>query len=385
MLVEEGLHPLGEIALQLCLRLLRAVRRQAQFPDALLAAGTLLPPHLRSLVAADMDVFRREDLHQFRQHTFHETESLLLAGTEDILEHAPVALHLVGTARAAQFGIGLQRSQHVARHVNLGNHRDIAFLGIAHDFLQLLLRETAAVGRTVVNRRVAAQYRVVALRALLYQLRIAVNGHAPALVVGQVPVETVHIVQRHRVEILLHKLHAEEMAGYIQVHAAIAKPRGILDNGSRKDGLALQASQRLAQRLNAVEHALRRLSLNGHLLLRHDDAIALSLRHLRVQLQHHLAALCPLRTDGNIQAGRLLHILLQELRIPRQRAVFGHNHHLGIHDEAPTLLHHDTPRQRHHVIVGRSALFHRCGSHIQRQAQGQHHSNHSFHNYMFQV
>ena len=33
------------------------------------------------------------------------------------------------------------------------------------------------------------------------------------------------------------------MAGHIQVHAAIAKTRGILDNGSRKDSLALQTSQ----------------------------------------------------------------------------------------------------------------------------------------------
>ena len=378
--VKESLHALGEIPLQTCLRLLVTIVFQAQVLDALLATRTFLPPHLRSLVAADMNVFRRENLHQFRQHTLHERERLLLAGTQDIVEDAPMALHLVRTTRASQFRISLQRAKHVARHVDLGNHRDKPLLRIAHNLLQFLLRVAAAVRRPVINRRVASQYRIVTHRALLRQLRIAVDGHAPALVVGQMPMETVHVVHRHRVEVLLHKLHAEEMARHVEVHAPVGKARRILNNSGWKDGLALQSRQRLAQGLNTIENTLGRLPLDGYHFPVHDDAIAFRLRHLRIQLQHDRTAAHRFALNDRLDLSLLLQIVAQKLRIPRQRGILRHDNRLGIQRKCPTLLHHDTPRQGHHVIL--CHILRRSGSHVQRKAQSQHHSKKSAH--MFQ-
>ena len=368
--VQEGLHPLGEIALQPGLRLLIAVSLQPQFLDALLTSLALLPPHLRSLVAPNMDILRGEYFHQFRQHTLHELKSLLLSRTKDVIKHPPMALHLVGTARASQFRIGFQCPKHVSRHVNFRNHRDIPLLRIAHDLLQFLLRVAAAVGRAVVNRRITPQHRIATHRALLHQLQVTVDGYTPSLIVRQVPMETVHIVHRHRVEILLHKRHTEEMASHVKMHAPIAKPRSILYHRSRKNGLTLQTRNRLAQRLYAIEHPLRRQPLYRHSLPVHADAVALRLRHLLVQSQHNGLFLRSLLPDGNIHQHLLPQILPKELGIPRQPPVFSHDYHLLIQHEALPLLHHNLSRQRHHLVFRRQVSLIHGNSHT-RQYKGQ--------------
>ena len=182
--------------------------------------------------------------------------------------------------------------------------------------------------------------------------------------------ETVHIVHRHRVEILLHKRHAEEMASHVKMHAPIAKPRSIFYHCSRKNGLTLQSRKRLAQRLDAIEHPLRRQSLYHHPLPVHADAVALRLRHLLVQSQHYSLILCSLLSDGNIHLHLLPQILPQELGIPLQPPVISHDHHLLIQHEALPLLHHNLSRQRHHLVFRRLAILIYGNSHT-RQHKGQ--------------
>ncbi|KAG1316802.1 hypothetical protein G6F63_015920 [Rhizopus arrhizus] len=68
-----------------------------------------------------------------------------------------------------------------------------------------------------------------AAAARLGQLRVALDLHAPALVVGQVPVEGVELVRGHRVEHALDLVQALEMPRRVEHEAAPAETRRILD------------------------------------------------------------------------------------------------------------------------------------------------------------
>ena len=140
--------------------------------------------------------------------------------------------HLIGTAGTAQLGIAGQRCQHVSRHVDLGNHGDVALLGIGHDVARLLLCVVAAVRRLVVQVGIGAHHGARSLRADGGELGIAFDLDAPALIVGQVPVKHVHVVQRQQVDEFLDEVHPPEVSRAVQVHAAIAESWCVGDHGS---------------------------------------------------------------------------------------------------------------------------------------------------------
>ena len=172
-----------------------------------------------------MDVFTGEQLDHLVNNVLDKLQRLIFTHAEDIVGHAPLAPYLIRTTGTSQLGIGRQCAQHVARHVNLGDDSNITVGSIAHDILDLLLSVVATIGHAVVHGRVVAQHRSLAPSAHLGQTGIFFDFHSPALVIGQMPVQAIHTMQRHDVDKTLHRLDGKEVAHAVQVHATVGEAR----------------------------------------------------------------------------------------------------------------------------------------------------------------
>lgn len=79
--------------------------------------------------------------------------------------------------------------------------------------------------------------------------------YAPSLVVGEVPVQAVHVVERHHVDVGFHLVNGEEVAAHVEVDAAVGEARLVGDDRGRQQGRAAAGHDGLAQRLQTVEDA----------------------------------------------------------------------------------------------------------------------------------
>src|SRR5687767_15416028 len=92
-----------------------------------------------------------------------------------------------------------------------------------------------------------ADDRLLAPRADLGELRVLLDLEAPALVLREVPVKGVQLEDRHDVDVLLDELDREEVSADIEVQAAVAEPRGILDPHARHAAGRRELAQRLTR------------------------------------------------------------------------------------------------------------------------------------------
>ena len=207
----------GEPALQFLFGSELLVLLQAQFAHLGLALGTFLPAHLGTFVTADVDVLRGEDVHDFVEDVCAELHHFGIAHAEHIVADAPPADDVVGTTRAAQLRIGSQGALHVAGHLDFGNHLDVAFGSIANNLAGFLLREIAGIGDGVVRTEVTSDHRALANGTDGGEFGILLDLDAPALVVGEMPVEGVHVVESKHVDVGLDAVDGEEVAAYVEV------------------------------------------------------------------------------------------------------------------------------------------------------------------------
>ena len=110
-----------------------------------------------------------------------------------------------GHAVAVELGVRGERGVGVPGHVDLGHDGDVAFLGVGHDLRVLRLGEVAA-GAAAHLRWIRRGWSAAA----------SVDGDAPALVVGQVQVQPVHLVVDEQVDEPLDDVDAEEVPRQIQ-------------------------------------------------------------------------------------------------------------------------------------------------------------------------
>ena len=311
MLPRKLLHPGCEIVLQV-------LDVHALTLGQGLALGAFLPTGSRGLVAADVDFLGGEDVHDLLQHVLAELIGLLIAKAQHLVAHAPHAPHLVGAARAAHVGIGSQGTEHVAGHVDLGDYGDVSLRGVAHDLTRLVLCVVASVGNTVIDSRVAPQHGHAALGAHLGQPRVFLDFDAPALVVGDVPVEGVHIMESHQVDILLHEAQGEVVARAVEHHAAIAEPGRVADADGGQLYLGHAGLQALAQGLDGVEHTSGSLAAEGDTLVADRDAVALLLPDFLVKCELDVSLTVD---DIELDARVFPHIVAQELSVTPQGGV----------------------------------------------------------------
>ena len=261
--------------------------RETQFFHLRLTLGAILPAHARTLVASDVDEFRGEHVAQFVIHPFQELQRLGVAGTKHVLGDAPDGPHLVGTARAAQFGIDMQRAQHVTGQVNLGNHVDKTLRGVLHNLAAVPLRVIAAVGLAVVDARVAPQYRLLPDRTLFGKFGHRLHFEPPSLILGQVPVELIAAVQSQEVDVSLNEIQGEEVARSIEVDTPIGKARLVLHRHVWQ-GYALAAldADGLTQGLHPTEHAALRGTTDDDALLAHRQFVSVGIVILQSKAKH---------------------------------------------------------------------------------------------------
>ena len=67
------------------LRLILIVGLESKFADLGLAARTFLPTYLRALVAAHMDIFRREEVADLREDILKELHGLFLTYAKHVI------------------------------------------------------------------------------------------------------------------------------------------------------------------------------------------------------------------------------------------------------------------------------------------------------------
>ncbi len=213
-----------------------------------------LPAFLGAFIATDVDVRAGEEVHHLGEHIFQHREYAVIARTEHIIEHAPTALHFVWPTGAAQLRVSCQSRHRMSRHLDLRNYIDVPCLCIGHHLADLLLRvETTVRDAVVFTPAVRPHLTAFAPTTDLGELRVLLDLDPPALVVREVPVETVHLVTRHQVNVFLHEWHREEVAHHVQVHPAPCEARlvrnGVAGNGSR----AFPLFQKLDQRATSTE------------------------------------------------------------------------------------------------------------------------------------
>ena len=109
------------------------------------------------------------------------------------------------------------------------NYRNVTFLCIFHDFFRFFLGKETTIRRIVILLCISSDYRTTALGTYFRKFRILLNLDTPALIVRQVPVESIHVVQCQQVYILLHEFFWEEMTSYVEVHTAVTETRFVLN------------------------------------------------------------------------------------------------------------------------------------------------------------
>ena len=200
--VEELLDALDEISLQ------RVFVLHAELLHARLDPGRRLPLIFHRLIATDVDVFARKELHDFGEHVLEEREG----GVIDVEQRGKMpqssGTAVGGLSVTPSSRVGDHRGGRVTGHLDLGKHGDVARSRRA--------QRCRAPDPACRNRRSSRGLPVagsMSARAAApagtrhaptdRQLRILLDLQPPRLVVGEMPVKDIELVQRHPVDELL--------------------------------------------------------------------------------------------------------------------------------------------------------------------------------------
>ena len=282
-------HLLDEACLEFTVAL------QTQFLEACLAVGVVLPLVGGALVPSYMYIRIGEDVEEFRQDVLGKFHRLGIGHVHHVRAHAPVMPYLGSRLGVtAELWVSCQGRYEMPRHIYLGQYVDMTLSSVAYHLAHLFLRiEIGTIGLTCLTS-LSGPVGLPVLHHLADggvvvvgtgspdggQQRIAFDFSAPALVIGQVPVEDVHLVACHEVYEFLDFIHAEEMSAHIEHEAPVAKAWFVL-NGHAGDVLA--RFLQLCQAHAGVEDTLLGTSLHADSLGRNLQDVSFR-SHLLVNL-----------------------------------------------------------------------------------------------------
>ena len=177
-----------------------------------MAVGALFPHVTWSLIASDVYILAGEQLHDLGQYILPELERALATGAGNLLRYAPVGPCLVVAlfAFATQPWVCAERTERVSRNLNLGNNCNETLLGILYNLLDIFLCVVTAI-RNAVKTLIVSCGRLLAQASYLGEQGVFLYFDAPSLVLGKVPVETVHLVQCKNVNDLFNSLDVPEV------------------------------------------------------------------------------------------------------------------------------------------------------------------------------
>ena len=144
--------------------------------------------------------------------------------------------------------------------------------GIRHNLLDLVLCEIASVRDPVIFDIIPSLSDGCLLPhgTEFGQLRVSLDLHPPALVIGKMPVEGIHLVDRHDVQVLLYLINPEEMPCHIQMHSSISETRSIIDLHTRNTSGLIR---KLIQGLPCIKETVVRRCLDNDLLTAYGDHV----------------------------------------------------------------------------------------------------------------
>ena len=184
----------------------------------------------------------------------------------------------------------------VAGHFNFGNDRDVEFLGVGHDIANLVLRIEIRAVLLVGPILAVFQIGIIGIGARSShgrQFRIFLHFDAPALVVGQVPVEEIHLVISHDAQHLLDFLDREEVAAHVEHETAIGEARRVVDGnaGNRVGRAGIEfldehvARQHFLDTLQTVEKAFHGAGLQRDSVFGDHEDVTFFVERRSVHLQ----------------------------------------------------------------------------------------------------
>ena len=100
--------------------------------------------------------------------------------------------------------------------INLGDNLNETLLGILHNILYILMGVETAIVYAIGLHITPGAHLALAPSAHFGKFRIFLYFNAPALVLGQVPVKTVHLIGCHHIYNLLHLLLAIEVTTFVE-------------------------------------------------------------------------------------------------------------------------------------------------------------------------
>ncbi len=251
-----------QVALQLAAILIPLLLHQ------LLAGGAVGPDPGGHLVSSHVHQRPREQFAHLVHHGFQEAVG---AGQRRV-EHVVVEILHRQVAGAVcllhqQLGQRLDGGVAVTRDVNFRNDGDAEPGTVGHQLAHLALGVVAAVGLGAAAQLRPHRQGVTAPGGQLGQLGEGLDLESPPLVIGQVPVETVELVEAHQPEQALEGGEGVKVAGTVEKDAAKTEARCIAELDAGQALAVLQIP--LGQADEAV--APTRLAAGGnHYFLRGD-------------------------------------------------------------------------------------------------------------------
>ena len=127
----------------------------------------------------------------------------------------------------------------MAGKIDLRDNCNASFGCISDDIAKLLLGIETAIALSI-GLIAAEDLGAVSICSDLGELGILLDFDSPALVLGEMPVETVHFVDCHEVEDLLDFLDGEEVAAAVEEESSVFKTRAVHYADKRKRPVALR-------------------------------------------------------------------------------------------------------------------------------------------------
>ena len=257
-----------------------------------LHVGARIPLFREDLVAANMDLLRGEQGEDFLQDILAELDGFRAAHAQGGAAFAAAAFLTGHQRRPAigrrEFGIRCAGRRHVSGHVDLGNDPDVAGGGIGDNLTDLVLRVETAITAVLAVFGILLRAGDRMPGANFGEFRILLDLDAPAVVVGEMPVEDIELQKGHFVQTGLDLIPVEKMPGNIKHEAAPGDPGRILD----ADTGDLFVRHQLPDRLAAIEGPGRRGGGDGRALRGNLERVAFGRQAIDF-LEHDARSGCP--------------------------------------------------------------------------------------------
>ena len=225
---------------------------QLVFAHAALAVGTLLPVAHVDFVATNVNIVIGEQVEHLTIDVLAELQHAVLAGTKRRGEELSPA----GALLAGESVVVVDSAEAVAGNIDFGHDIYATLTGEGNYLADIILRVKTTIFPLridilrrqlqigiVLRHSIAHAHGILIVGrtpgAALGEQRVFLDFDAPALVVGQVPMELVDLVECQHVEQLHHFFLGEEMARAVEFHASPCETRGVKDlAGGKSDSSA---------------------------------------------------------------------------------------------------------------------------------------------------